>query len=472
MNLHDPQFIDLLYLLAASLFIVGLRRLGSPRTARSGNTVAGIGMVIGLAATLLHEEFDFAGVGFVLIVVGVLIGTVAGVWSARAVKMTDMPQMVAFFNGLGGGCVALISMAEYHAFAPLGKLFYGAIDNTTLVGITAGALIGSVSFTGSVVAFGKLQGLISGRPVTWPLQRLLNGLLLAVGVALGVLIVAGDTGSQEAMVSLVVVAALLGVGFVLPIGGADMPVIISLLNSFTGIAACAAGFALGNTLLIVAGIIVGASGFLLTKMMGEAMNRTIGSVLFGAFGAAGGSAGSVHEGTVRAATAEDVAIMLAYSRRVVIVPGYGLAVAQAQHTVRELSDLLQAKGVNVVYGIHPVAGRMPGHMNVLLAEANVPYDQLKEMDEVNPEFKQTDVVLVIGANDVVNPSARDEPGSPLYGMPVLNVDEAQSVVVMKRSMSTGFAGVDNPLFVAPNTQMLFGDAKASLSELVTAVGEV
>jgi NAD(P) transhydrogenase subunit beta len=471
-NLHDPELIDLLYLLAAALFIVGLRRLGSPRTARSGNTIAGVGMGIGLGATLLMPGFDFTGTGFVLIVVGVLVGTIAGVWSARAVKMTAMPQMVAFFNGLGGGCVALISLAEYHHFADLGASAYGLVPNVTLVGITAGALIGSVSFTGSIVAFGKLQELISGRPVTWPLQRAINALLLATGIVLAALLVTGSEGSDALMLALVAVAAVLGVTFVLPIGGADMPVIISLLNSLTGLAACAAGFALGNTLLIVAGIIVGASGFLLTKMMGEAMNRTIGSVLFGAFGAAGGSAGSTHEGTVRSATAEDVAIMLAYSRRVVIVPGYGLAVAQAQHTVRELAELLGSMGVNVLFGIHPVAGRMPGHMNVLLAEANVPYDQLKEMEEVNPEFKQTDVVLVIGANDVVNPSARDEPGSPLYGMPVLNVDEAKAVVVMKRGMATGFAGVDNPLFVAPNTQMLFGDAKASLAALVTAVGEL
>ncbi|MCW2920305.1 MAG: pntB [Thermoleophilia bacterium] len=469
MNVHDPQFIDMLYLAAAALFIVGLRRLGSPRTARSGNTVAGVGMLVGLVATLLLEGFDFDGVGFVLIVVGVVIGTVAGVVSARAVKMTAMPQMVAFFNGLGGGCVALISMAEYQTYLESGH----EASNTTLVGIVLGSLIGAVSFTGSIIAFAKLQELLSGRPVTWPLQRSGNAILLAGAAALGVWLVAGAE-QGNVMLGIVAIAAVLGVCVVLPIGGADMPVIISLLNSLTGLAACAAGFALGNSLLIVAGIIVGASGFLLTKMMGEAMNRTIASVLFGAFGGDGGQAGggALTHGTVRVAGAEDVAIMLAYSRRVVIVPGYGLAVAQAQHTVRELSDLLESKGVHVSYGIHPVAGRMPGHMNVLLAEANVPYEQLKEMDEVNPEFKQTDVVLVIGANDVVNPSAKTEPGSPLFGMPVLNVEEARAVVVMKRGMSTGFAGVDNPLFVAPNTQMLFGDAKASLSELVTAVGAV
>jgi NAD(P) transhydrogenase subunit beta len=469
MSIHDPQLIDLLYLLAAALFIVGLRRLGSPRTARSGNTVAGVGMAIGLGATFLQEGFAFQSVGFVLIVVGVVLGAVAGAVSARAVKMTDMPQMVAFFNGLGGGCVALISLAEFDLLVGAGAT--DLVETKTLVGIVVGALIGTFSFTGSIVAFAKLQELIGGRPVTWPLQRAGNAIMLAVAIGLAVWIVAG-ADANAAILGLVAVSAVLGVCVVLPIGGADMPVIISLLNAMTGLAACAAGFALGNSLLIIAGIIVGASGFLLTKMMGEAMNRSIPSVLFGAFGADGGSASALTEGTVRSAGAEDVAIMLAFSRRVVIVPGYGLAVAQAQHVVRELSELLEQRGVDVRYGIHPVAGRMPGHMNVLLAEANVPYEQLKEMDEINPDFKQTDVVLVIGANDVVNPSARNDPGSPLFGMPVLNVDEATTVVVMKRGMSTGFAGVDNPLFVMPNTQMLFGDAKASLTELVSAVSAV
>ncbi|MBC7644755.1 MAG: NAD(P)(+) transhydrogenase (Re/Si-specific) subunit beta [Thermoleophilia bacterium] len=468
-SIHDRQFIDLLYLLAAALFIVGLRRLGSPKTARSGNTVAGVGMIIGLAATLLHPGFDFTGVGFLLIVVGVVIGTFAGVFSGRTVKMTAMPQMVAFFNGLGGGCVALIAIAEVH-IDPGG--FSSSMSNVALVGTAIGAIIGSMSFSGSVVAFLKLQEVITGRPVTWPLQRAINALLAAVVVGLGAAVVQG--GDTNLIIGTALLASVLGVFVVLPIGGADMPVIISLLNSLTGLAACAAGFALGNSLLIIAGIIVGASGFLLTKMMGEAMNRTIPSVLFGAFGGgdSGGGAAALTQGTVRVATVDDVAIMLAYSRRVVVVPGYGLAVAQAQHSVRELADLLEDRGVSVVFGIHPVAGRMPGHMNVLLAEANVPYEQLKEMDEVNPAFKQTDVVLVIGANDVVNPSARTEPGSPLFGMPVLDVGDATTVIVMKRGMSAGFAGVDNPLFVAPNTQMLFGDAKASLNELVTAVGAV
>lgn len=467
MNLHDPQFINMLYLLAAAFFIVGLRKLGSPKTARSGNTVAGVGMAIGLGATFLREGFDFSGTGFILIVVGVILGTVAGAVSARSVKMTAMPQMVAFFNGLGGGCVGLISLAEYREM-----LAHGNTDSGTLLGIAVGAAIGTFSFSGSIVAFSKLQELITGRPVTWPGQTLLNGaLFLGVLGLIGWIIGGADTNS--AMIVLVAASFVLGIWIVLPVGGADMPVIISLLNSFTGLAACMAGFALENTLLIVAGIIVGASGFLLTRMMGEAMNRPISNVLFAAVGSASGSGeASLTSGTVRSATADDVAIMLAYSRKVVIVPGYGLAVAQAQHTVRELSDLLESRGVHVAYGIHPVAGRMPGHMNVLLAEANVPYEQLREMDEINPELKQTDVVLVIGANDVVNPAARTEEGSPLFGMPILNVDEAGQVIVMKRGMSAGFAGVDNPLFVAPNTQMLFGDAKASLTDLVAAVSNL
>jgi NAD(P) transhydrogenase subunit beta len=464
--IHDPQTVDLLYLLAVAFFIVGLRKLGSPKTAREGNMITGVGMAIGLGATFLIDGFDFTSTGFVLIVVGVVIGTAAGWMSARRVKMTAMPQMVALFNGLGGGCVALISLAEYHELLHVGAT--DLVESKVLVGIAAGAIIGAISFAGSIIAFAKLQELISGRPVIWPLQTPLNGAMLVGSAGLGGWIVAG-ADSSAAMAAMVAIAFVLGVTFVLPVGGADMPVIISLLNSFTGIAACMAGFALGNSLLIVAGIIVGASGFLLTKLMGEAMNRPITNVLFAGVGGDSGAAGPLTQGSVRSVTADDVGIMLAYSRAVVIVPGYGLAVAQAQHAARELMELLEGRGVRVSFGIHPVAGRMPGHMNVLLAEADVPYDHLKEMDEINPEFKQTDVVLVIGANDVVNPAARTEQSSPLFGMPILNVDEANQVVVMKRSMSAGFAGVDNPLFVAPNAQMLFGDAKASLTDLVGAV---
>jgi NAD(P) transhydrogenase subunit beta len=376
--------------------------------------------------------------------------------------------MVAFFNGVGGGCVGLISLAEYHTITA--HLDGGDIPSRVLVGILAGAFIGTISFSGSIIAFLKLQEVISGRPITWPLQTVMNGIALLALVGISVALFSST--NEPLLQGAVVLAFILGMTFVLPIGGADMPVIISLLNSFTGIAACMAGIALNNSLLIIAGIIVGASGFLLTKMMGEAMNRPISNVLFGAFGAAGGSGGAAAvDGTVRVATSEDVAIQLAYARQVVIVPGYGMAVAQAQHAARELVEMLGERGVSVKFGIHPVAGRMPGHMNVLLAEANVPYEQLREMDEINPEFKQTDVVLVIGANDVVNPAAREDPGSPLFGMPILDVDQAKSVIVLKRSMRTGFAGVDNPLFLKPNTQMLFGDAKDSITSLLTTVKE-
>jgi len=382
------------------------------------------------------------------------------------VKMTAMPQMVALFNGVGGGAAALVSLAEFHLRAPAP----GQLHADVSVAIVLSALIGSVSFAGSMVAFAKLQELLSGRPITYPGQQIVN-LLVATGVvACGVAIVAGYE-HQWVLVLMILGSLAFGVLFVLPIGGADMPVVISLLNAFTGLAAAATGFELGSDVLIVSGALVGASGTLLTMMMGRAMNRSLGNVLFGAFGQVQAGAGTMSAltGTVRSVNAEDVAIMLSYAQKVVIVPGYGMAVAQAQHAVRELADLLEEKGVEVTFAIHPVAGRMPGHMNVLLAEANVPYTALKEMDEVNPEFPQTDVVLVIGANDVVNPAARNEPGSPIYGMPILNVDQAKQVVVSKRSMATGFAGIDNPLFLDPKTAMLFGDAKESVLKLVADV---
>jgi H+-translocating NAD(P) transhydrogenase subunit beta len=395
------------------------------------------------------------------------VGTAIGIASARLVKMTAMPQMVALFNGVGGGAVALIALAEFHVRAPLA----GGIDADEAVAIPLSALIGSVSFAGSLVAFAKLQELISGRPIVYPGQKVVNGALLAGLVALGVVVLAGP--QSEALVGALLVGALLfGVLFVLPIGGADMPVVISLLNAFTGLAAAATGFVLHQNVLIVSGMLVGASGTLLTILMGRAMNRSLANVLFGAFGqVAGGPAGAAAaDGAgVRATTPDDVGVMLAYAKRVVIVPGYGLAVAQAQHDVRSLADLLEARGVEVAYAIHPVAGRMPGHMNVLLAEANVPYPQLKEMDEANPDFPRTDVALVIGANDVVNPDARSNSGSPIYGMPILNVDQARQVVVLKRSMNPGFAGIDNPLFLNPKTVMLFGDAKESVERLVASV---
>jgi NAD(P) transhydrogenase subunit beta len=377
-----------------------------------------------------------------------------------------MPQMVALFNGVGGGAAALVSLAEFHLLAPAPGRLHVDIG----ISIVLSALIGSVSFAGSIVAFAKLQELIGGRPITYAGQQLVNLALIVAVVAAGAGIV-GGCEHQWLLVALILGALVFGVLFVLPIGGADMPVVISLLNAFTGLAAAATGFELGSDVLIVSGALVGASGTLLTLLMGRAMNRSIGNVLFGAFGKvqAGAGTATALEGTIRSLGVEDVAIMLTYSQRVVIVPGYGMAVAQAQHAVRELADLLESKGVQVTFAIHPVAGRMPGHMNVLLAEANVPYTALKEMDEVNPEFPQTDVVLVIGANDVVNPAARNDPSSPIYGMPILNVDEAKQIVVSKRSMATGFAGIDNPLFVNEKTGMLFGDAKESLLKLIAAV---
>jgi NAD(P) transhydrogenase subunit beta len=390
-----------------------------------------------------------------------------GLVGARTVKMTAMPQMVALFNGVGGGAVALIALAEFHNLTPLP----GDLAAEESVTILLSALIGSISFSGSLIAFAKLQELLSGRPIVYPGQQIVNALVLLTALVLGGLIVAGAEG-DALVVALIAAALVFGVLFVLPIGGADMPVVISLLNAFTGLAASAAGFLLHNNVLIVAGALVGASGTLLTLLMGRAMNRSIANVLFGAFGAApaGGGAAAVADGrSVRSTTPEDLAIMLAYARKVVFVPGYGLAVAQAQHDVRALAEQLEAKGVDVLYGIHPVAGRMPGHMNVLLAEANVPYDQLKEMDEINPELPQTDVVVILGANDVVNPAARSDPGSPIYGMPIIDVDRAASVVVVKRSLNPGFAGIDNPLFYDPKTSMLFADAKKALEEVGAAL---
>jgi NAD(P) transhydrogenase subunit beta len=451
----------LLYLVTIICFVLALRFLSSPTTARRGNWVGAAGMTIAIVVTLAQDEVH---IGW-RIIVGGAIGAAFGAVAARRVKMTAMPQMVALFNGVGGGAAALVSLAEFHNLAPAPGHLHGDVS----LAIVLSALIGSVSFAGSMIAFAKLQGLIQGRPITFAGQQIVNLSVLAVVVAAGIAIVAGSE-KQWLLAALLIGALVFGVLFVLPIGGADMPVVISLLNAFTGLAAAATGFELDSNVLIVSGALVGASGTLLTMMMGRAMNRSLGNVLFGAFGKiqAGAGAAAV-EGTVRSATVEDVGIMLAYAQRVVVVPGYGMAVAQAQHAVRELADLLEKKGIQVDYAIHPVAGRMPGHMNVLLAEANVPYPALKEMDEINPQFPQTDVSLVIGANDVVNPAARNEPGSPIYGMPILNVDQSKQVVVMKRSMATGFAGVDNPLFVEPQTVMLFGDAKESVLKLVTAV---
>jgi NAD(P) transhydrogenase subunit beta len=420
-------------------------------------------MVVAIAVTFAHKGLT----DYWAIVLAMVIGGGFGAVAARRVKMTAMPQMVALFNGVGGGAAALISLAELHKILPEP----GAPKVDISLAIVLSALIGSISFAGSMIAFAKLQELIGGRPITYPGQQFVNGALFLAIVAAGVALVAG-VQDEWLLWALVAGALLFGILFVLPIGGADMPVVISLLNAFTGLAAAATGFELENNVLIVSGMLVGASGTLLTMMMSRAMNRSIANVLFGAFGQVSASAAAVASGDggqVRSATAEDVAVMLAYAHKVVFVPGYGLAVAQAQHDVRALADLLEAKGIDVSYAIHPVAGRMPGHMNVLLAEANVPYPQLKEMDEANPEFSRTDVAVIVGANDVVNPDARTNQGSPIYGMPILNVDEAQTVVVLKRSMNPGFAGVENPLFYNPKTVMLFGDAKASIVQLIQDV---
>ena len=461
------EVTNLLYLITIVTFILALRFLSNPATARRGNQIGAAGMLVAIIVTFAQNEV----VSYWEIAVGMVVGGTFGAVAARRVHMTAMPQMVALFNGVGGGAAALISLAEFHLHAP----DPGTLQWDISTAIMLSAIIGSISFSGSLVAFAKLQELIRGRPIVYPLQQPTNALVFAGVLAVGIAIAAGAE-QQWLIWALIGGSALFGVLFVLPIGGADMPVVISLLNAFTGLAAAATGFELENNVLIVSGMLVGASGTFLTIMMGRAMNRSIANVLFGAFGqlapATAAAAAGATNGQVRSASAEDVAVMLAYAHKVVFVPGYGMAVAQAQHDVRALADVLEARGVEVSYAIHPVAGRMPGHMNVLLAEANVPYPQLKEMDEANAEFPRTDVALVIGANDVVNPDARNNTGSPIYGMPILNVDESQQVVVLKRSMSPGFAGIDNPLFVNPKTVMLFGDAKESVDKLTASVKAV
>jgi H+-translocating NAD(P) transhydrogenase subunit beta len=458
--------ITLLYIVAFAMFITGLHMLRGPRTAVRGNQVAAVGMAIAVFATLIDQRID----DWALIAVGLAIGTAVGIPAARSVKMTAMPQMVALFNGVGGGAVALISLVEYKESLEAG----GNPELEALIPILFAAIIGSISFWGSNIAFGKLQELISGRPVKLPGGSAVNIVLAAIAVAFAVAIAAG-TESTGLFWLMLLAAGALGVFAVLPIGGADMPVVISTLNAFTGLSAAAAGIALDNTALIVAGMLVGASGSILTKQMAEAMNRSIGNVFFSGFGAGGGgavAAAGAEGGTVQSTSAADVAIQLSYARLVVVVPGYGMAVAQAQRAVADLAAALEKRGVEVLYAIHPVAGRMPGHMNVLLAEADVPYDRLKEMDDINGEFARTDVALVIGANDVTNPSARNVADSPIYGMPILDVDKASSVIVLKRSMNSGFAGIDNPLFYNPKTAMLFGDAKASVSEVTAELANV
>src|SRR3954463_7302329 len=450
--------INLAYIVAFSLFIIGLHMLRGPRTAVRGNQVAAVGMAVAVVATLCQQQIG----DWPLIALGIVIGTAVGVPAARSVHMTAMPQMVALFNGVGGGAVALISIVEYRRSG-------GDLELESLIPALFAAIIGSISFWGSIIAFAKLQELISGRPYRIPGGPIVNTSLLVAAVACAVVLAAG-TESELLFWLILVFAGALGVLAVLPIGGADMPVVISTLNAFTGLSAAAAGIALDNTVLIVAGMLVGASGSILTKLMADAMNRSIANVFFAGVGTGGPAlAASSDGGTVRSTSASDVAIQLSYARLVVVVPGYGMAVAQAQRAVADLAGELEKRGVEVLYGIHPVAGRMPGHMNVLLAEADVPYEKLKEMDEINGEFSRADVSLVIGANDVTNPAARTVADSPIYGMPILDVDKSQSVIVLKRSMNSGFAGIDNPLFYDPKTAMLFGDAKSSVAEILSEV---
>ncbi|WP_298180997.1 NAD(P)(+) transhydrogenase (Re/Si-specific) subunit beta [Saccharomonospora sp.] len=448
------------YLIAFSLFIVGLMGLTGPKTAVRGNALAATGMVVAVVSTLL-----LPGMGnWWLIVLGLVLGAAIGVPAARKVKMTAMPQMVALFNGVGGGAVALIAWVEFRDTAG----YLGLPLHVSVASLFA-AIIGSVSFWGSLVAFGKLQGWLPSHPVIAiaVLHRLLTVIALLAALAYAITAMAGGT-SEWLVIGVLISSAFFGVLMVLPIGGADMPVVISLLNAATGLSAAAMGLALDNTALIVAGMLVGASGSILTNLMAKAMNRSLVSILAGGFGGASGTTGGerADDRPVLSTNATDAAIQLAYANRVLVVPGYGMAVAQAQHAVREMADLLEGKGVEVGYAVHPVAGRMPGHMNVLLAEADVPYESLKDMDESNSLFAQTDVALVIGANDVVNPAARTDPDSPIYGMPILDVTASRSVIVLKRSMGAGFAGIDNGLFVDPKTNMLFGDAKASVSDVV------
>jgi len=463
-----PTGIQIGYLIAASLFILGLKKLGSPATARNGNVLSASGMLLAVVVTLLDQQI----LNYQWILMGVAIGSVIGVIIAKTVAMTAMPQMVGFLNGLGGAASALVAMGEFW------RLVHGeaTVPLDATITVILGIFIGGATLTGSLVAVGKLQGVISGKPVTFPLQQPVN-IALIIGFIVSSSFLIASPSSQIPLFVMIGTATVFGILFVLPIGGGDMPVVISLLNSLSGLAASAAGFVVMNNMLIIAGALVGASGLILTEIMCKGMNRSLVSVLFGAFGggesgAPGASGSDAADKVVRSIGSEEAAMMLRYARSVVIVPGYGMAVAQAQQAIQELVVLLEQGGVDVRYAIHPVAGRMPGHMNVLLAEANVPYTQLYDMDEINPQFEQTDVALVVGANDVVNPGARHDAGSPIYGMPILEVDKAKNTIVIKRSLGTGFSGIQNELFFKDNTTMLFGSAKEMLGELVSEVKQL
>ncbi len=450
--------INLSYIVASVLFIFGLKMLSSPTTARRGNMVSALGMLLAVVATLLNK-----GMSFEWIAVGIIIGSIVGALAARMVKMTAMPEMVALFNGFGGIASLLVGWAEFHKH-PQSEAF-------TLTAIILAILIGGITFTGSMIAYAKLAEKMTGKPILFKLQQYLNAGLLLLVVVLGVIFVVADTAAYPILITMVALSFVLGVLAVIPIGGADMPVVIALLNSYSGLAACAAGFVILNNVLIVAGALVGASGLILTTIMCKAMNRSLANVLFSGFGATTTAGTAGYQGEAKPISVEDAYYVLEAAKSVIFVPGYGMAVAQAQHVVQELGELLEANGAEVKYAIHPVAGRMPGHMNVLLAEANVPYDQLVVPEDVNPTMGTVDVAIVIGANDVVNPAAREDEKSPLYGMPIINVDHAQTCIVCKRSMNPGFAGVDNPLFFKENTRMLFGDAKKMMHALVTEFKE-
>jgi NAD(P) transhydrogenase subunit beta len=459
---------NLAYLVAAILFILGIKGLTHPRTAVRGNMLGALGMLLAAVVTILYS--GFGGLGWTMVVVGIVIGSVAGVILAVKIEMTAMPQLVALFNGFGGIASLLVAGAVLHQAQTDPEYVW---TNQMLIATAASCIIGSVTFSGSMIAFLKLQELMSTQPVTTPLLKLGNALCALLALALAVLLIMQPEATWAYWV-LVIVSLAVGVFLVLPIGGADMPVVIALLNSYSGLAAAATGFVIDNNVLIIAGSLVGASGLILTKIMCVAMNRSLTNVLFGVMAEVGSgpSADDVYAGKVKSTSADEVAMLFDGARRVIIVPGYGMAVAQAQHAVRDLANLLEAKGIEVEYAIHPVAGRMPGHMNVLLAEADVPYDQLKEMDEINSTIEQVDVAIVVGANDTVNPIAREDPTSPIAGMPIIDVDKARTVIVIKRSLSPGFAGIPNPLFAADNALMYFGDGKKAILDLVQAVKEM
>ena len=455
------DYTNIFYVLASVLFILGIKKLSHPKTARNGNFLSALGMFVAIISTLIASD----NINLQMIMIGMIIGTVIGALFAQKVEMTQMPQMVAIFNGFGGSASALIAAAEF--------LNTGPISAFTVSTIVISIFVGTLTFTGSFIAFGKLQGFISGQPIVFPGQQILNALLALALVATGIYMVQMPSDINY-FYGVIIISAILGITLTIPIGGADMPVVISLLNSYSGVAAAATGFVLMNNALIISGALVGASGLILTNIMCKGMNRSLANVIFGAVGLEqeSSSGGSQKQVTIKSYSTEEAAMIFDAAEKVIIVPGYGLAVAQAQHAVREVAEILESKGKQVLYAIHPVAGRMPGHMNVLLAEANIPYEQLKDLDEINPEFEDCDVALVLGANDVVNPAARHDTSSPIHGMPILDVDKSRTVIINKRTMNTGFAGIQNELFGYDNSIMVFGDAKDMLQQLLKDIKEL